>query len=178
MTLAPEQPDTTTTTTRAAADDALAAALRDPEVRAALAVIAANAPALAVLVSASDALLARSRDIVDNVNGRVLLLRETADGRQADLAPYRELLHAFGESAPVIESFLTSPVLQPQVVDVIGRVGGAATEADRLTRGRRSSVGGALALMRQLKDPQIQSTLAFFVEFARAFGRSQAAGKA
>jgi len=157
-------------------DDALAAALRDPQVRASLAVIAANAPSIAVMVTASQALLARSRDIVDNINGRVEILRDASDERDLDAGRYRDLVRAFGDASPTIQTFLQSSVLQPDIVDVISRVGEAALEADRVTRGSKASVGGVFALMRELKDPQVQETLAFFVTFAKAFGRNQTAG--
>lgn len=162
----------------AAPDDALAAALRDPEVRASLAVIAANAPNIAVLVTSSQALLARGRDIADNINGRVDQLREVSSDHPVDFTRYRDLARALGESSPTIQDFLKSSVLQAEVVDVISRVGEAALEADRLTRNRRSTIGGLLALLRQLKDPQVQQTVGFFVEFAKAFGRSQASAPA
>lgn len=155
-------------------DDVLAAALRDPEVRASLAVIAANAPNIAVLITSSQALLTRSRDIVDNINGRVDQLRDANADRDFDFTRYRDLIGAFGEASPTIQEFLQSSVLQPEIVEVIARVGEAALEADRLTRDRRLSVGGVRALLRQLKDPQVQETLAFFVAFAKAFGRNQA----
>ncbi len=158
----------------AAGDDPLASALRDPEVRASLAVIAAHAPDIAVLVASSQALLARGRDIADNINDRVEVLRASGSGRaDLNMASYLDLLRAVGDASPTIQTFLTSSVLRPEIVDVISRVGEAALEADRLTRQRKVSVGGALALLRQLKDPQIQETLGFFLAFARAFGREQ-----
>jgi hypothetical protein len=156
-------------------DDALAAALSDPQVRDSLAVLAANASTLAMLVSSTQALLLRSRDIMDNVNDRVEILRDASDKREIDYTQYRDLLLAFHDASPTVQSFLQSPILQPEIVDVISRVGQAALEADRATRGRTATVGGAFALMRQLKDPQVQETLAFFVTFAKAFGRDQQA---
>ena len=159
-----------------APDDALADLLRDPEVRASLAVLAAHAPDLAVMVSAGRELLARSRDIVDNINGRVGLLRDAADENEFDVTSYTALVRAFGEASPTVQSFLRSPVLQPEIVDVISHVGEAALEADRQTRGRAASVGGVLALVRELKDPQVQETVAFFVAFAKAFGATQTHG--
>jgi uncharacterized protein YjgD (DUF1641 family) len=157
----------------AATDDALAAALQDPQVRESLAVIAANAPTLALLVTASQELLLRSRDIVDNINGRVEILRSASDEREIDFMQYRDLLLAFHDASPTVQSFLQSPILQPEIVDVISRVGEAALEADQATRGRTATVGGAFSLLRQLKDPQVQETLAYFVTFAKAFGRNQ-----
>jgi hypothetical protein len=159
--------------TEAGQRDALAEALSDPQVRDSLAVLAANASTLALLVSSTQALLLRSRDIMDNVNDRVEVLREASNEREIDYTQYRDLLLAFHDASPTVQSFLQSPILQPEIVDVISRVGQAALEADQATRGRTATVGGAFALMRQLKDPQVQETLAFFVTFAKAFGRDQ-----
>lgn|GEM_PF-1891719 len=168
-------------------DDALAAALRDPQVRASLAVIAANAPNIALLVSSAQALLTRAPDITANVNGIVGRLRDAADGTDGgsgQIDSLRGAVNSLNQLAPiapplaarteVITQFLDSPILQPQIVEVISRLGEAAMEADRKTRGKPHSVGGALALLRQLRDPQVQQTLAFAVEFAKCFGAAQA----
>lgn len=161
-------------TVPAAQADPLDTALADPEVRASLAVIAAHAPELAAMVTMGNGLLGRSREIMDNVNTRVNYLRDNAVSDPTS-ERYLELVRAFGDATPTIEAFLNSPILRPEIVAVIGKVGEAALEADRATKGRKLSVGGALHLMRELKDPRIQQTLAFFVTFAKIFGREQAA---
>jgi uncharacterized protein YjgD (DUF1641 family) len=179
VTLAPEQPPAVAPVPD---DDALAAALRDPQVRASLAVIAANAPALATLVVGGQALLSRGPEITENLNGVVNRLRD-ADGT-GDLSNVRGAVSSLNTIAPlapalaartdVITEFLDSSVLQPQIVEVIGKLGEAAMEADKRTRGRSVGIGGTFALLRQLKDPQVQQTLAFAVEFAKIFGERQA----
>lgn len=163
--------------------DPLDAMLADPEIRQALAVIVANAPTLAALSAMSTALLQRGPEIADNVNGLVLQLRsETAGdgagasnlgkavGSLADLAPLAPALAARTET---ITGFLDSPILQPEIVDVIGRVGEAAVAADRQTKGKQAEVGGIFAILKQLKDPQVQESLAFLFAFAKVFGQSQ-----
>ena len=122
-------------------DDALAAALRDPQVRASLAVIAANAPSLALLVSGTQALLTRAPDITSNVNGIVERLRSASEGSDgtSQLASLRGAVESLNQLAPiapplaaradVITDFLDSPILQPQIVDVISKFGEAAMEA-------------------------------------------------
>jgi len=171
VTLAPDDAHVATPDGRSG--DPLADALRDPEVRASLAVIASHAPELAVLVSAGNGLLGRSRDIMDNINGRVQMVREASGGSDAT-SRYVDLASAFGEATPTIQTFLQSPILQPEIVEVIGKVGQAALEADRVTRGKKHTVGGVFALIRELKDPRVQETLAFFIAFAQAFGREHA----
>jgi uncharacterized protein YjgD (DUF1641 family) len=47
--------------------------------------------------------------------------------------------------------------------------------ADETTRGRTAEVGGVLALLRELKDPRVQETLAFLFAFAKHFGAEQSA---
>jgi hypothetical protein len=155
--------------------DPLAVALADPEVRQALAVIVANAPDLAALVLLSKSLLGRSRDIVDNVNERVEYLREAIDPEE--IRRYLELRQALNEALPTIEGFLQSPILRPEIVDIVGRAGEAALEAERKTATGPRQVGGAFALVRQLKDPQIQETLGYAIEFAKAFGRRRMLGR-
>ena len=179
MTLAPERPLAPDT-----GDDALARALSDPEVRGSLAVIAANAPTLAALTTVLDGLLQRSPEIVDNINGVVQSLRDassdpensaigqvrTAVGSLSDLAP---LAPALASRTETITGFLDSSIVQPDIVEIIGRLGEAAREADARTRGRAINVGGVFALLRELKDPKVQETLAFLIEFAKVFGEHQ-----
>lgn len=167
--------------------DALDAMLADPEIRQSLAVIVANAPTLAALAAMGTGLLQRGPELADNVNQTVQMLRssldETVDGRGtnvrvavaslAQLAPIAETLATRTET---VQGFLDSPILQPEIVQVIGTFGEAALEADRRTRGKPVEVGGAFALLRLLKEPEVQETLAFFVEFARVFGKHQRAG--
>ena len=167
----------------ATSSDPLAAMLADPEIRQSLAVLAANAPTLAAMSAMATALLQRGPEIADNVNGLVRQLRsegagdETAVGKAigsfAELAPLAPALAARTET---ITGFLDSPILQPEIVAVIGRIGEAAMEADQVTKGKQAQVGGAFAILRELKDPQVQEGLAFLFAFAKAFGRKQAAG--
>ena len=175
MSVSPDVPVSTS-------NDDLARLLQDPEIRQSLAMLVANAPTLAALTTMGSALLQRGPEIVDNVNSMVLQARgplgetsgsqrlTTAVGALADIAPLAEPLGARSE---VITAFLDSKILQPEIVDIIGRLGEAAMHADEATRGKKSEVGGLLALNRLLKDPQVQETLAFVVEFARYFGAQQ-----
>jgi uncharacterized protein YjgD (DUF1641 family) len=164
--------------------DELALLLRDPEIRASLSVLLSNAPTLAALTTMGNQLLARGPEIMDNVNGLVLQARgplseqsggarlTSAVGALADIAPLAQPLAARTE---VITSFLDSPILDPEIVEIIGRLGEAALDADKATRGKKMEVGGVFALLKALKDPQVQETLAFLVEFAKVFGASQSA---
>jgi hypothetical protein len=173
-------PDVPATTS----NDDLARLLQDPEIRQSLAMLVANAPTLAALTTMGSALLQRGPEIVDNVNSMVLQARgplgetsgsqrlTTAVGALADIAPLAEPL---GARTEVITAFLDSKILQPEIVDIVGRLGEAALHADEVTRGKKAEVGGLLALSRLLKDPQVQETLAFVVEFARFFGAQQSA---
>lgn len=184
MTLAPDLPAGSPAT-----DDELAGLLKDPEIRQSLATILANAPTLAAMSSMSTLLLQRGPEISDNINASVLMLREGIEGSDgagaqklgkavgslADLAP---IAPALAQRTDVITSFLDSSILRPEIVDIIGRLGEAATEADRRTRGRHATVGGMFSLLRELKDPKVQETLAFLVEFAKIFGERQSAAKA
>jgi hypothetical protein len=178
MSVTSDAPGGSSVPAAASSDDALVAALSDPQVRASLAVLAQNAPTLAFLVTAGNELLGRSRDIVDNVSDRIQQVRDGVGGTDSSqLESYTGLVKAFGEASPTVQAFLQSPVLQPEVVDVIGRLGEAAAEADRATRGRTTSIS-VWQLWRELrKDPQMGQTMAFGVEFAKAFGRHQSQGR-
>lgn len=174
MTLGHDAPATET--------DDLAQLLRDPEIRASLAMLVANAPTLAALTTMGTALLQRGPEIADNVNSMILQARgplteqsggqrlTTAVGALADIAPLAQPLAARSE---VITGFLDSQILQPEIVDIVGRLGEAAMHADQQTRGKQAEVGGVFALLRELKDPKVQETLAFLIEFAKYFGASQ-----
>lgn len=155
-------------------DDALADALADPQVREALAIIARNAPDLAVLVLASKGLLMRSRDITDNVNERIEYLREAIDPQE--VRNYLELRHSLNEALPVIQSFLESPILRPEIVGIVGRAGEAALEAEVRTRREPQRVT-LRTLWRAFRDPMVSETITFGLEFAQAFGRRQMLGR-
>ena len=167
-------------------NDALDAMLADPEIRESLAVIVANAPTLAALAAMGTGLLQRGPEITDNVNQIVAQLRtdaDTGDGRASQL---RVAVEALAQLAPIaetlatrketIQGFLDSAILRPEIVQVVGTFGEAALEADKQTRGKQVQVGSIFALNKVLKEPEVQETLAFFVEFARVFGKHQRAG--
>ncbi len=162
--------------------DALAAMLADPEIRESLAVILANAPSLAALASMSTAILQRGPEITDNINGLVAQLRDSTE-ESNEVGNLRNAVKALSELAPLtatlaerkdtIQGFLDSPILRPEIIDVVGNLGEAALEADRATKGRQVDSGGVFSLMKQLKDADIQQTLSFLLAFARVFGSRQ-----
>jgi hypothetical protein len=150
--------------------DALDAMLADPEIRQSLAVIVANAPTIAALAAMGTALLQRGPELSDNINGIVQSLRDADQGGKpgqigsavnslAKLAPVAETLATRSET---IQGFLDSAILRPEIVQVVG------TQVE---------VGSIFALNKVLKEPEVQETLAFFVEFARVFGARQRAGE-
>jgi hypothetical protein len=159
--------------------------LQDPEVRESLAVILANAPALAALASMSSALLQRGPELTDNINDLVRQLRETSEDSH-QVANVRDAVKSLSELAPLtstlaerkdtIQGFLDSPILRPEIIDVVGNLGEAALEADRQTRGRQVDSGGVFALVRQLKNSDVQETLSFLLAFAKVFGSRQRSG--
>lgn len=162
--------------------DALAAMLADPEIRESLAVLLANAPALAALASMSTALLQRGPEISDNINGLVDQLRGAASD-EGQTSTLRGAVVALNELAPLtptlaarkdtIQAFLDSPILRPEIIDVVGNLGEAALAADQQTRGRQVNAGGVFSLVKQLKDADVQETLSFLLAFARVFGSRQ-----
>jgi uncharacterized protein YjgD (DUF1641 family) len=164
------------TSTEVSATDPLAAMLADPEIRASLAVIAANAPTLAVLTTTLNGLLERSPVITNNINQLVGQLRDsvetTPDGTSVieDVKSLAGLGRTVSGHTEAISTVLNSPILSPEVVDVIGRLGQAAQKADELTKGTAAPRRSVFALMRELKDPQVAQTIEFLLTFAKAFG--------
>lgn len=158
--------------------DALAAMLADPEIRQSLAVLAANAPTLAALVSVASGLLQRGPEITDNINGLVRDLRSEVGNEEGNFSGVLPLASALGNRSDAITNILDSAVLQPEVVEVIGHVGEAAVIADESTRGQSAQVGGLFAILKKLKDPNVQESLAFLFAFADAFGQRQRGKKA
>jgi hypothetical protein len=165
--------------------DALDAMLADPEIRQSLAVLVANAPTIAALAAMGTALLQRGPELSDNINGIVQSLRDSqgsnrakelqaAVGALSQLAPMAETLATRSET---VQGLLDSAILRPEIVQVVGTFGEAALEADKRTRGKQVEVGSIFALNKVLKEPDVQETLAFFVEFARVFGKRQRAGE-
>jgi hypothetical protein len=181
----PRRCDVTLTPDVATSSDALDAMLADPEIRESLAVIVANAPTLAALAAMGTALLQRGPELMDNVNGVVQSLRDDLDDGSrgtnlrtavtalAELAPVAETLASREET---VRGLLDSAILRPEIVQVVGTFGEAALEADKRTRGRQAQVGSIFALNKVLKEPEVQETLAYFVEFARVFGKHQREG--
>ena len=97
----------------------------------------------------------------------------TAVSALAQLAPVAETL---ATRADTVQGLLDSAILRPEIVQVVGTFGEAALEADKRTRGKQMEVGSIFALNRVLKEPEVQETLAYFVEFARVFGKHQREG--
>jgi uncharacterized protein YjgD (DUF1641 family) len=169
----------------AANSDALDTMLQDPEIRQSLAVIVANAPTLAALAAMGTALLQRGPELSDNINGLVQQLRDSDQGGKpaqigsavnslAQLAPVAETL---ATRTDTVQGLLDSAILRPEIVQVVGTFGEAALEADKRTRGKQAEVGSIFALNKVLKEPEVQETLAFFVEFARVYGTRLRAGE-
>ncbi len=156
--------------------DALAAMLEDPEIRQSLAVIVANAPTLAALTSMASGLLQRGPELTDNINGLVNDLRGETSGDGSSIGSAIAVGAALGARKDAITNILDSDILDSDTVEVIGNLGAAAAAADAKTQGHHNSVGGIFAIMRELKDPQVQNTLAFLIEFAKVFGERQAKG--
>ena len=164
--------------------DALDAMLADPEIRESLAVIVANAPTLAALAAMGTGLLQRGPEIADNLNATVQQLRSTEGSEKAgdlraavtSLAKLAPVADSMATHTDTIQGLLDSAILRPEIVQVVGTFGEAALEADKRTRGKQAEVGSIFALNKVLKEPEVQETLAYFVEFARVFGKRQREG--
>lgn len=149
--------------------------LRDPATAQALDHILERLEALARIADAAVLLgaqlpggVAMLVDSADEVAGRL-----TARGVDIEkgLAHGAEAALRFGaimgpEQVASLEALLTSGVLDPQTVALVGRLGQALSE----TASEPAAPVGAMGALRALRDPDVQRALGFLVGFAKRFG--------
>lgn len=181
MTLAPTREE--------AAQAALGARLHDPAVVSALVSILDHADLLAVLVEGVDGLVARSEVIGSSLLGGVTELREAVEGnttlREADidLAALVDaaaiLASVLPKAAPgmaaavesgAIDKLFSSGIVDDEAVDRVATLAQGLVEGGRKFTSDPVPIGGALSLLKLLKDPDINRALSYFATVAKAMG--------
>jgi hypothetical protein len=181
MTLAPSHEQS--------AQTSLAARLQDPAVVGALVSILDHADLLAVLVEGMDGLVARSEVIGNSLMGGVTELREAVDGnptlRDADIDvpalidAAATLASVLPKAAPgmaaavesgAIDKLFSSGILDDEAVSRVATLAQGLVEGGRRFTDDPVPIGGALSLLKLLKDPDINRALSYFATVAKAMG--------
>lgn len=157
--------------------DAVVARLDDPVVADNLLLLLDNIDSLAFLAMGLSGLLERGDTLTQSLAEGVAMLRPV-DGEGPDLeevqATTREAM-AVGRSlldnAHQVTHLLESEVLSADVVDVLSDAADALVEARQATARRSDESLGPVALVRTLRDPDLQRGLRFVLEVGRALGR-------
>lgn len=142
--------------------------LTEPEVTASIEAVLDRIDRIKILVEQADALpdlLAMITDIADE-----FLLRAAGHGLDIETI-VRSGVDVFARLARLLQSsefqnLLDSGVLDARVVQVVGQLGSALSEAHGELGGR----AGWMALWRATRDPEVQRTLDFSVRFLRHLG--------
>lgn len=157
--------------------DAVLARLDDPVVADNLLLLLDNLDSLAFLALGLSGLLERGDTITQSLADGVAMLRPV-DGEGPPLEQLRETAQeglAAGQllldNMDRVEQALTSDLLAPATLDVLGDAAGALVEAKDAAARRQPEVTGPLALLKVLRDPEVQQGLQFVLELSRAFGR-------
>ena len=154
--------------------------LNDPQVAAALNRILDNIDLLALSVTALDGFLKRGDVIVDSMAKTVSELKNSTPSVKLDiaetLATALKLKKAADGVLSVIESeeftaLSKSGVFDPKTVSLIGEAGTALQETYATQRKIQPKPLGFFGLLKTLKDPEIQWSLNFLIEFSKRFSR-------
>lgn len=172
---------------------ALAERLQDPQVANALASLLDHADLLAILVEGLDQLVSRSEIIGDSLLANISDLRTTVEnapgfkdsevGVQAIAESAASLATVLPKAAPgmvaavesgAIDRLLSSDLVSPDAVDQIAVLARGFARGKEDFDTRPVEVGGPLALVRLLRDPDITRALSYFATIAKAVGQEMA----
>lgn len=185
---------TLTPTREAAAQSAISARLDDPAVAAALLSLLDHAELVAVLLDGVDGFVARSETIGDSLMDGVSELRAKVRSSTAlqdagvDLAAITDagisLAAVLPKAAPgmvsvvetgAIDKLFSSDVIGSDAVDQVATLARGLVAGGRAFNQQPVQVGGALSLLKLLKDPDINRALSYFATVAKAMGQQLAA---
>lgn len=156
--------------------DAVVDRLNDPAVAASLVTLLDNADLLSTLVLGLSGMLARGDTIIESITDGVNEMKSNGFVNPNDLtlptpAEVTGLVSAMSRATPVITDVLDSSMVSSDTVDLLSLLSAAATEGAANARQHDTSVRGARATLRALKDPDVARGIGMFVEIARALGR-------
>lgn len=153
---------------------ALTERLNDPAIVNALASLLDRADLIALLVDALDGLISRSEVIGNSLAGSFSELRSTVAGNE-------QLQKAGAEAPRILETasrLVSSDLLDPLAVDRISVLARGLVKGGDTFDHSPVQVGGALSLLRLLKDPDVNRAISYFATVAKAVGQEIASAPA
>lgn len=152
--------------------------LDDPAIASALGNILDHADLLAILVIGLDGFVSRSELIGDEVISSIGEMRELAEGSDlagVNLAGLLSSVTKLSAAIPAITRMvdsglidsLVNSIAQPAAVEALGHI--TKGVADGLSA-PPVEIGGALSLLRQLKDPEVSRGLSFGLTMLKSIG--------
>ncbi len=147
--------------------------LNDPDTAAALVVLLDNAEFLSVMVEALGGFVGRGDAIMDAVAESVNELKATqpADADRPSLSELTGVASQLASATPVFSAVLSSPMVEPETIDLLSMLSSAATEGVDTARGGGSRVNGVRGMLKALKDPDVQEGFGVLIEISRSLGR-------
>jgi hypothetical protein len=152
--------------------DALRSKLDDPAVAASLGLLLEHADTLALGVVALDGLLRRADTISANIEGSLKDVKVIGDSFSYLATPTKRLAEDAPQIADAVEALLESGMLSREVITLLGDLAGALVKGAEQAKVKRTAVGGVLAMLRALKDPDVARGLGLLIEVSRALGVS------
>ena len=143
------------------------ARLEDPAVAASLVSLLDHADLLAVIVEGLDGFIARSEIIGNSLLDSVTELRESVAG--SDVAGSTGVdLPKLVDTASRLSS---SDLVDPAALDQLSVLARGMVKGGEQFESRPVEIGGALSLLKLLKDPDINRAISYFATVAKAVGQ-------
>ena len=150
------------------ADSGLLEKLTAPDTLEHLGVMLDKIELVAFLAEAMDGFLRRSDEVAESVAGGVADLQQSLpkiDGEQ--LRSASERLPDLVEAGEVLAE---AGMFERSTVEVLGRLGRTIAESHEATDSRPRQTLGLFGLLKALRDPMVQNTLALGLDVARRYG--------
>jgi uncharacterized protein YjgD (DUF1641 family) len=154
--------------------------LNDPQVAAALNRILDNIDLLALSVTSLDGFLRRGDVIADSLGKAVNELKDTSPTVNLNPSEIITSVLKFKKTADEIVAVLESDefstlkksgIFDPRTVSIIGEAGNALQETYDSERTAQPKKLGIFGLLKTLRDPEVQWSLNFLIEFSKRFSR-------
>ncbi|HZC35647.1 MAG TPA: DUF1641 domain-containing protein [Chthoniobacterales bacterium] len=165
------------------AADALLEKLEDPRIVEALVSLLDKSDKLTLFSELLESFLQRNEGLLEIVSRRVAQLGRagtSALGKSLEKIDLDDLKSASGQiqgMLPLLKDVANqftvlkqAGFFDPDVVEIIGRMGRAVAATARDPKARSTDTRGVFSLLGLLKDPDIARTLNFVISFARHFG--------
>lgn len=173
-------------TVELSAGDRLRERLDDPAVAASLNSLLDHADLIALMVQSLSEFIGRGNEITETLATGISEIRAaTANSALSEVAAefktvdtmalassMAALAAAMAQAGPSISTVLTSPLLAPESVEVVGQVGEALIAGKAAATAQPGGPKGVFSLMKVLKDKDVNRGLGFLIHVAKAFGKS------